>query len=331
MYCGNCGGDIPPGAKACPQCGTLTSSYFTDSGSSPNEPTYASSPYNVPSSIPSTDYGSQPYDPYSITQPPPPPPPLALPPQRPSHRNRVGIIVGVLLLLILVGAGIFAIASHTGSTNQTAKATPTVQVATQSAITPTSSNTEANPYPPDSGTLALNDSLSDNSKGYGWEEGQPFSGTTCAFTGGAYDISITQQGIAPCTAASTDFSNFAFQVQMTIIKGTAGGIVFRVNGPKYYYCYIHQDGSYGCSLYVDTTSTPKVLMAGSSSAIKAGLKQSNLIAVVANGTNIKLYANEQLITSLNDTSFSHGAIGLVAEDDSNPTEVVFSNAKVWTI
>ena len=72
-------------------------------------------------------------------------------------------------------------------------------------------------------------------------------------------------------------------------------------------------------------------MAGSSSAIKTGLKQSNLIAVVANGTNIKLYANEQLITSLNDTSFSHGAIGLVAEDDSNPTEVVFSNAKVWTI
>jgi eukaryotic-like serine/threonine-protein kinase len=324
MNCSNCGAPLPPGASACPRCGTLTPSYFTNAAASPNEPTYASS-------IPSTEYGSQPYDPYSVTPPPPPPPPLMLPPQRRDNRNKVGIIVGGLLLLILVGAGVFAIVSHTGSTNQTAKASPTTQATTHTVITPTSSNTEPNPYPPDSGTLALNDPLSDNSKGYAWEEGQPYSGTTCAFTGGAYDVSITQQGIAPCTATSTDFSNFAFQVQMTLIKGAAGGIIFRINGPKYYYCYIHQDGSYGCSLYVDATSTPKVLVSGSSSAIKTGLKQSNLIAVVANSNNIKLYANGQLITSISDNSYSHGAIGLVAEDDSSPAEAVFSNAKVWTI
>jgi lipid-binding SYLF domain-containing protein len=82
---------------------------------------------------------------------------------------------------------------------------------------------------------------------------------------------------------------------------------------------------------MDTTSTPKVLVAGSSSAIKTGLKQSNLIAVVANSNNIKLFANGQLITSMSDNSYSHGAIGLVAEDDSSPAEAVFSNAKVWTI
>jgi hypothetical protein len=34
---------------------------------------------------------------------------------------------------------------------------------------------------------------------------------------------------------------------------------------------------------------------------------------------------------MNDNSYSHGSIGLVAEDDSDPAEAVFSNAKVWTI
>jgi len=56
----------------------------------------------------------------------------------------------------------------------------------------------------------------------------------------------------------------------------------------------------------------------------------NLIAVVAKGNSITLYVNGQNIGSVSDSTYSQGEIGVAADDVSNPTEVVFSNAKVWT-
>lgn len=340
MYCGNCGSEVPQEAKACPRCGTLTSTYSDNAGAGPGEPTYIS---GTPQQIPSTDYSSQPYDsynPYSVAPPPnpnevplqaPPPPPPVFPPPTPRRgsRNMLIAIIAGLLLLFLLGSGIYEVIAHSIPATPTpaAQITPTTQI----TATSTTSSTLRNPYPPNSGTLALNDPLTDNSEGYSWTVGNPYQGATCAFTAGAFHISADQTGIVPCTTATTSFSNFAFQVQMTIIKGAGGGIVFRVDGPKYYYCYIHQDGTYGCSLYVDSTSTPKILTDGSSTAIKTGLNQPNVIAVVANGSHLDLYVNQQNIANVNDNAYSQGLIGFVAENDNGPTEAVFSNAQVWTL
>ncbi len=70
---------------------------------------------------------------------------------------------------------------------------------------------------------------------------------------------------------------------------------------------------------------------GSSPAIKQGLNQTNLIAVVAQGTNIALYINHQLLGNVTDSTYSHGPVGLFAVVYTQPTEVAFSNAKVWTL
>src|SRR6266550_2781294 len=109
MNCSNCGTQLPPGAAACPMCGTPTPQYGFGSGATPYDATVAS-PYNA---SPPTAYGSQPYS----APPPPqygaPPPPQYTFPQPPppagrSQGKRIGIIVGVgLLLLILLGAGLF--------------------------------------------------------------------------------------------------------------------------------------------------------------------------------------------------------------------------------
>lgn len=61
------------------------------------------------------------------------------------------------------------------------------------------------------------------------------------------------------------------------------------------------------------------------------LNAINVVAVVAIGRHIDLYVNMHHIASLSGISYSNSEIGLAAQENTNPTEVVFSNAKVWTL
>jgi hypothetical protein len=44
-----------------------------------------------------------------------------------------------------------------------------------------------------------------------------------------------------------------------------------------------------------------------------------------------VYVNKQYLASVTDSTYSMGQIGVTAEDLTNSTEVVFSNAKVWKL
>src|SRR5207249_2537573 len=137
--------------------------------------------------------------------------------------------------------------------------------------------------------------------------------------------------LAPCFAQATNFSNFTYQVQMTIVKGDQGGIAFRADASKgkFYYFHININGTFILETYSNYNSIA-ILKQGSSPAIKTGLNQTNLIAVVAKGNSLVLYVNKQPITSVNDGTYSNGQIGVIAESIENTTEVTFSNAQVWT-
>lgn len=110
MNCSTCGTQLPPGAANCPQCGTTTPSYSSHARIAPNDPTVVSSPYGD-----------------ALPAPPPPSP------QRPG--NRIGIIVGVVLLvLLLIGGGVFAWLAYSSARNAaavTAQATATAQAHAQ--------------------------------------------------------------------------------------------------------------------------------------------------------------------------------------------------------
>ncbi len=166
-----------------------------------------------------------------------------------------------------------------------------------------------------------------------WDITPTANGVGCAFTGKVYQAVEAQSGyFATCFAQSTDFSNLAYQVQMTIEAGDQGGITFRSDSStgSFYYFEINKDGTYMLKAYSNYTLMPKgILLKGFSAAIKTGLKQTNLIAITAVDNTITLYVNMQYIGSITDNSYYHGQIGVVAEDIGHPTEVVFSNAKVW--
>jgi eukaryotic-like serine/threonine-protein kinase len=191
-----------------------------------------------------------------------------------------------------------------------------------------------NAAPPDpyatSGSIALNDPLRDNSNGYFW--GSNDSHGTCQFAGGAYQVGISQGYSHYCTASTTNFSNFTYEVTLTILQGDCGGIIFRgndTNGTGYLF-WVCQDGTY--AFYLDTSSTQSTLSTSSSSSvINTGLGQSNVIAVVANGSTLDLYVNQQKIDSVSDSTYNHGQIGVDATSLGTATEVVFRNARVWTL
>lgn len=367
MKCSACGMQLPAGVAYCPNCGTPTPVYYATSGASPNNPTVSSSPENVPPPPPYTNYGSQQYGVQSPYDTPPPPPnpyntpaPASyasnnqgpyVPPPPPSsqpRRNRMGLIIGiVVLVLVIIIGGILAL-SHLGTQGSTTNATPTAAPTQQPTQSPQSQATATaqaqasataavnsanpNPYTPGLGTLALMDPLTDNSKGYAWDASVHTDGT-CAFTGGSYHVSTPKtQFFYLCSAEVSDFSNFAFEVQLKVVKGDCGGMVFRSdsNTGKLYFFEVCQDGSYSFSRYLDFTgNNVKDLAGGSSAAIATGLNQTNTIAVVAQGSSLTIYVNKQKLSSATDSSFTHGQVGVFADSSNKPTDVAFNNAKVW--
>lgn len=355
MYCTSCGNQVPEKVAYCPTCGAITSYSVSESGVTPYDytsisPSSDASPKTPPP--PPTNYGSPPYEisqqnlytppnPYYVpTQLPPPPQPQP----QPQRHIKIGLIIGLaILVLLLVGGGIFVLPMLTAkNAPPTNAATPTAALS-QSSLTATATlpptattstaNTESIPYPPYRGTLVLNDPLQNNSKGYNWQEVNDNSGS-CAFTGGTYHVKTLTGGYYyPCTAGNTDFDNFAFEVQMKIMKGDCGAILFRVDRSvkNLYFFRVCQDGSYALFIYKDNTGSN--LLSSSNSVINTKLNQSNTVAVVARGSTLDFYINQQHVDNTNDNTFSHGQIALVADGfpNNHPTEVAYSNAKVWKL
>jgi hypothetical protein len=187
------------------------------------------------------------------------------------------------------------------------------------------------------GSPSLDDLLNQNDAD-NWTEFTAPQGGGCAFREGAYYSTVLQKATLPCLAQGTDFSDFAYQVQMTITTGDEGGLIFRSNeidpnnppfSTNYYLFTISHDGHYSLSYQGDKSKVQ--LTSGFSPAIKTGLNQPNLLTVIARGSNISLYVNRRYIASVTDNNRSSGLIGVFAQNDGNLTDVAFSNAQVWNL
>ena len=272
---------------------------------------------------------------------------------------RFALLAGLAILVIIAGIFGFSFAfggnqgNHTpGNATMTANAqlTATYQAyaaaaaafqaqqanGTATAFAPTQTaalTAYQNPYPPHLGTLALNDPLRDNTQIYGWDENT--TPPSCVFTGGTYQVGGSGKYTNACYAKSTNYSNFAFQVQMTIIKkGGCGGLVFRADNTslKFYLFEVCTDGTY-CLASITSAEASWLKSPTPFAAIHTYLNQANVLAVVASGSKFDLYINLEHITSVNDRTYSHGQVGVAGTGptDQSAVWVAFSNAKVWTL
>jgi serine/threonine protein kinase len=247
--------------------------------------------------------------------------------RRSPSREMVYLFTTLALLVIFSGLGLAFYTAGLYRTSTPVQGTP-------AAITSPTAQMLQNVYVrATSGRPVLNDPLSMNDAN-NWSVNASNIGS-CAFLQGAlHAIASHTYTLQPCIAQSGDFSNFAFQVQMTISKGDAGGLIFRANAtnsdtPWRFDFGIDQSGSFG--LLVISQGNSNILIQRPSSAIKAGVEQPNLLTVVAQGSNIYLYVNRQYAGSVSDGSIIAGKIGVFARENIDPTDVAFSNAQVWKL
>jgi len=245
--------------------------------------------------------------------------------------QRRGLSVERILLLIIIAlaisgvSGVIYYATAVRPANLHVQATSVAQnflTAQAQSMTPEGIYTQAT-----RGKPVINDPLS-NPNNNSWQ-----NTFECTFTGGAYHVTVNQVARSHACFARGNFSDFAFQVQMTIINGPSGGLVFRSDGllSRYYIFGITAGGVYALVLGKENFQGG-TLNSSSSPAIKAGPNQSNLLTVVARGSNIYLYINKQFVASVHDSTYSSGQIGLLATSFTNPSaNVAFSNAQVWQL
>ncbi|MGH2480351.1 MAG: hypothetical protein ACRDHW_11910, partial [Ktedonobacteraceae bacterium] len=142
-----------------------------------------------------------------------------------SQATQVSSLQSTAQPLATTQAGVFATATAQNQSSQ-----PAQDQATATATTMENLLTQDT-----SGTPVLNDPLSDNSMGNGWNEvSSDNQGTSCQFTDSAvYEVQEGLQGfLKPCFAANTSFTNFVYQVSLTINTGGQGGITFCANASK---------------------------------------------------------------------------------------------------
>lgn len=183
------------------------------------------------------------------------------------------------------------------------------------------------------GSPQIDDSLKDNYMGYQWDDAPPDGSGGCFFKGGYHTSAMQPATSTSCFAKQPpDYTDFSYQVGMSIVTGNQGGIAFRADPTQgtFYGFSIDSNGMYNLSIY-SNFKQKETLTTGASNAIQTGPNAVNLVAVYAKGGIISLYINKQLVDSVQDTTYTQGKLGVIAIDTTDPTEAVFSNMKVRSL
>jgi len=230
-----------------------------------------------------------------------------------------------------------AVAQASATANAQASATANAQATANAVASATATALQGILTQAMSGTVLLDDPLSAPTNN-NWDQLSPSQSTvngSCAYSNGGYHSMMPTKGFfQPCYERTSSFTNFAYQVQMTIVSGDEGGIIFRANpnSSQFYLFRVNVNGGYDLFQYIDSNGKDaKDLLTGTASSFKNGLNTQNTITVVAQSGTLYFYINGQYVASASTNAFPSGLIGVFGESNTNATDVAFSNAKVWQI
>lgn len=273
----------------------------------------------------------------STSPTPPPPPPVK------KHFARTTFML-VFALLVVVGGvlGVVFYTNHQTATQNvnstaTAQARSTDTAQTHASATANAQATAASIKAryPFSANLVLDDPLKDQSgiAKYGWDLGQG-----CDFANGAYEATEAHANlILPCFAETTHFSNFTFEIQMSIRTGgidATGGVLFRASSStaQEYMFLLDPQGNYELDVRANGgTNGSGILKSGKMAGYATGLYQIHTIGVVANGPDITIYVDQHQVMKVSDPSFTSGQIGVFSLYGESATTIAYTNAKVWQL
>ena len=252
-------------------------------------------------------------------------PPYGMPlmmPAPPKPKNlwtSVGCIISyvalaVLLVFVSLGVGLYVLGSHLGSNAMSQK---TVAMKLYAQVT--------------SQTPDLTDSMTSTSD-TSW----------FLYTGSTYGCAIQTDGLHVhvndsersfyCLNNETDAGDIAFRVQMHLLSGEGGGLVFRAsNGQGDYVFELSQDGSCHVFLSKDASSAPTTLTSGTASSANQGADSLNSLTLIEKGSQYYFYVNGQYAIHMQDATLTDGEVGVFADDYNTPAEAVYTDAEIWDL
>lgn len=246
--------------------------------------------------------------------------------------NWEAFTVIIAALTFLFGSGIYVWFVPKQGHPDGQEATPASRTA---IISPTPNPDSPPSYLSVNGTLTFADPLTQEDT---WHPaGSPDRNESwCQFASGAYHVGTLHSGYTSHCNTSEKYSNFAFEVDLTVAQGDCGGIVFRdtAGAIGFYKFTVCQNGRYWITNYIGGNggTNSMILQDGTSPVMKSGLGRQNKVAVVASRSNLAFYINEQPVALKQDGSYTSGSIGLLADPSfGNATDVVYNNARLWTL
>ncbi|HSM57735.1 MAG TPA: family 16 glycoside hydrolase [Candidatus Sulfomarinibacteraceae bacterium] len=136
------------------------------------------------------------------------------------------------------------------------------------------------------------------------------------------------------TLTEPSFSDFVLQVDATQLAGNPAssyGILARIAGEQQFYRFeVTGSGEYTVERH-DGPGTYERLTDGweTSSALQTGVGATNRLVVVAAGSSLSFYANEDLLTRVNDGRYQAGTIALDAGTfGQGDLQVAFDNVRI---
>ncbi len=161
--------------------------------------------------------------------------------------------------------------------------------------------------------------------------------TSCTFAGGAYHVIAKQANVLQtCESSIFSFDNAALQVDVSLLKGSNAGLIFRANDQQYYDFGIDNQGDYFFRRHDSNGAgggTITDLIPGTRSPAIAPGKRKNTLLVIANGSDFKLFINGNFVGEQQDSSYTGGQVGFGVGTlpSVNSGEASFSNFKEYSI
>lgn len=150
----------------------------------------------------------------------------------------------------------------------------------------------------------------------------------------AYHLVVHATNAVGVSLAGQNFADFYLEASAwgnEAPESAGGGIIFRAQDDKNYYFYTVMDGRFALGLMVDGEET-MLVESTAANVLERGADAFNRLGIYAQGANFTLIANDAIVASTSDDTYTEGDVGVMVQTMLDvPAEFSFDDIEVWAL